>query len=503
MGTFSKSQDSASEVSRDTIERERDTAQKQLHLVNILAGVKRKRDGPASPGDRETRMRVPRTESPPPNHTRDVTTPSSSGNPDSPPPNGPRMFATMEADAGQLGDQGAEAERNREESEDGSYDEAIEDESNDVDLDDSVHVEFFGQEAAWKTILEGARMVGVSKARSNRTQGLPPLKTTVIRSLVKNTQRAGNYFEKLISTRKEKDQERTEHLEKRLATKLEEVKEQVETLTEAAAGTESSETITDTFAHAIPNLVETLRWGFLCQTEYYSRSTDFEKLESIISVQDTLLLLCKKARSWKAKTSSFAPIRKVTTQKIFPYLRDLREAFADVYEERTRVWQSEQSQSLLIESHERLHEKRQLQRVENAREQERKRRILAKDLDQRYKAIFGGKRNVPFKKPSQPVVLERPSKGGFTVTNEWTSEQDRALLIQLMEENIRDLPGTWTTARSMLYLTFRLAKQRYLATLNTPLLQNKLPEHIRERALYFKDALEVEWGDRDFVNSID
>ena len=50
---------------------------------------------------------------------------------------------------------------------------------------------------------------------------------------------------------------------------------------------------------------------------------------------------------------------------------------------------------------------------------------------------------------------------------------------------------------------FELAKQRYLATLNTPLLQNKLPEHIRERALYFKDALEIEWGDRDFVHSIE
>lgn len=451
MGASSQSQDSASEVSRDSIERERDTAQKQLHLVNILAGVKRKRDGPASPGDQATRARVPSTKSPPPNHTREVPTPSPSGNPDSPPPNGPTLFATMEADAGQSGDQGAEAEKNREEPEDESYDEA-EDESNDDDSDDPVYVELFGQEAAWETILEGARMVGVSKARSNQTQVLPPLKTTVIRSLVKNTQRAGNHFEKLINTRKEKDHEQIEHLEKRLATKLEEIKEQVETLTEAAAGTESSETITDTFAHAIPNLVETLRWGFLCQTGYYSRSTDFEKLESIISVQDTLLLLCEKARSWKAKTNSFAPIRKVTTQKIFPYLRDLREAFAVVYEERTRVWQYEQSQSLLIESHERLHEKRQLQRVENAREQERKRRIISKDLDQRYRAIFGRNRKVPFKKPSQPLVLERPSKGGFTVTNEWTSEQDRALLIQLMEENIRHLPGTWATARCMLYI---------------------------------------------------
>ena len=39
-------------------------------------------------------------------------------------------------------------------------------------------------------------------------------------------------------------------------------------------------------------------------------------------------------------------------------------------------------------------------------------------------------------------------------------------------------------------LTPTIADERYLAILSTPLLQNKLPEHIRERALLHKPALE-------------
>lgn len=515
MGTSSQSECSTSEVPQDSRERERDTAQKQVHLVNILAGVKSKRGGPASLGGRFARVEIPRSNSTPTNHKRGMPTPEPSGNLNVSAPKGATLYAMIEADAGGSADQGAEAARDKEETEDGSHDEADDNESNDEEsanvgaLDekrhhdegiidesgtphgenpyDSIRVEFYGEETAWNTILEGARLVGVSRTRRDKTQVLPRLKTTVIGSLIRNAQKAGNLFEKLIQTRKEEDHQQIDDLEKRLAKKLNQIKEQVQTITEANAGTKGSEIITDIYAHAIPNLVETLQWGLLCQSDYYSRSNDFEKLKSIVSIQDTILLLCRKALSWRAKTQSSSPIVKATTQKILPYLQSLREAFADEYEERKRVRQNERSQSVLIESHEKLHEKRQRQKADNEREQERKRRIMAEDLDRRYKEIFGPARNVPFKNLSQPQVLHRPPNGVLIVPNEWTTKQDRALLIQLMKEDIRHLP----------------ARQRYLATLNTPLLQNKLPEHIRERALYFKDALEIEWGDQDFVRSIE
>ena len=50
-----------------------------------------------------------------------------------------------------------------------------------------------------------------------------------------------------------------------------------------------------------------------------------------------------------------------------------------------------------------------------------------------------------------------------------------------------------------------IAQNRYLAALNHPLLQNKLPEHIRSRALFYKDVLlEVaEYRDKEYVMSIE
>lgn len=520
LGAPSQSESSASKVPQDSYEWERDTAQKQVHLVSTLAGVKRKRDEPASPGEEATRVKVSRTKPISPNHT---PSPEPSENPKSSLAKGATLYAMMEAGANQSAEEEAEVTQEKKDSEDG--DDAADEESarvgaNNEELrneentdesgtppnespDDSVQIELYGQEAAWNTILEGANMVGVSKARHERTKALPRLRTRVIKSLVRGTEKAGNYFETLIDARDHKDQEQIDVLEKRLAKKLNAIKVKVETLTEAAASTESSEVITDIYAHAMPTLVATLRWGLICQTNNYSRSDDLEELSSMISIQDTMLLLCKKARLWKAKPRSSAPIIKATTQKIFPYLQSLRDAFAEEHEKRTRVWQNEQSQSLLLESHERLLEKRRREKLENAREQERKRKIMANDLERRYKEMFGMKRNVSVKNQPQPQVLQRPSN---TAAMKWTSEQDRALLIQLMKEDIRHLPGnvdyiSLDVIQS--WLMFELAKQRYLATLNTPLLQNKLPEHIRERALYFKDALEIEWGDRDFVHSIE
>ena len=48
-----------------------------------------------------------------------------------------------------------------------------------------------------------------------------------------------------------------------------------------------------------------------------------------------------------------------------------------------------------------------------------------------------------------------------------------------------------------------IAQERYLAILNTPSLQNKLPEHIRDRALYYREILIEDMGPKDFLMSIE
>ena len=52
-------------------------------------------------------------------------------------------------------------------------------------------------------------------------------------------------------------------------------------------------------------------------------------------------------------------------------------------------------------------------------------------------------------------------------------------------------------------LTIRIAQERYLAILNTPSLQNKLPEHIRDRALFYRELLIEKLGPKESFMSIE
>lgn len=52
-------------------------------------------------------------------------------------------------------------------------------------------------------------------------------------------------------------------------------------------------------------------------------------------------------------------------------------------------------------------------------------------------------------------------------------------------------------------LTCCQAHDRYLTILNAPLLQNKLPEHIRDRALYYKPIMMADLGPQDYILSIE
>ena len=59
------------------------------------------------------------------------------------------------------------------------------------------------------------------------------------------------------------------------------------------------------------------------------------------------------------------------------------------------------------------------------------------------------------------------------------------------------------SCRSSLINHFFAAAERYRNILNTRLLQNKLPEHIRERALYCKPTLLEERGALEWISSIE
>ena len=91
-------------------------------------------------------------------------------------------------------------------------------------------------------------------------------------------------------------------------------------ISEAAAYTKRLEVIRDIYARAIPGLVYLLSSSFTFHRLHPYGLRRFKALREIVRIQEIILLLCVKAKSWKAKPNTNNPIIKPTKTTIFPYL---------------------------------------------------------------------------------------------------------------------------------------------------------------------------------------
>ena len=92
------------------------------------------------------------------------------------------------------------------------------------------------------------------------------------------------------------------------------------------------------------------------------------------------------------------------------------------------------------------------------------------------------------------------ANGGVESRVTWSEEEDLALYFELEKRYSPNLTSTFM--RNLLgyhccSLTILAATERYTNILHTPVLQNKLFEHIRERALYCKPFLLEEYAGRE------
>ena len=96
----------------------------------------------------------------------------------------------------------------------------------------------------------------------------------------------------------------------------------------------------------------------------------------------------------------------------------------------------------------------------------------------------------PFRYSQPSQAVREPDAGGETEqdqrSDDWRDEEQKELVRQLLNKRHRGLP----------------ARSRYLQILNAPLLQNKLPTHVRDRALELKPYLIDQIGERNFIRSI-
>lgn len=292
----------------------------------------------------------------------------------------------------------------------------------------------------------------------------------------------------------------------KLETALAELHKKVLELNEAATGKQASVVLRDIYAHAIPNLVYMLQSARQWRTRDYGKLDDTDVLKQMTSIQDIILLLCQKAASWKAKSKHEIPIVRPTRQKIRPNLHTIRKAFQAKLEQRERSFVQKQRAQMLAEAHEKRFEEMMKENEENGRKRKEKAMKIKEDLD-RTKRLLGLQRR-------ERMTSRQVWSGGEhqdvypnhqELTDRWTDEQNLELIVQLQNPESRHLPGVHNflhTSHIESRLTSHSADQRYLVIINAPLLQDKLPEQIRERAIHFKSAMQQCWGTTDYVESI-
>ncbi len=314
--------------------------------------------------------------------------------------------------------------------------------SPDLSESDAINLELFGRWRDWEIVLDGAKSVGVSNLKGKSVKEIPRLATNRIKGLVDTIKDATSLYRQLdsqVETGMSDDD--IQNTEERLANTNQEIFEEVEVLSEEDAGNEQSEVIQDIYAHAMPNLIYWLKAALSCRSDQYSQEEDVISLQEVIRLQDLILDLCLKARQWKAKPVTDRPITNSTAQKINPYLRDIKRAFQQELERRERAVRQQSNDHALARSHAQRRERLERQKMLNGLKKAEQRNKIISNLRQKpspYRTGF-----VPSQHFAVPVV---PSSSYYPRTasipsSQWTEEQDKELVYQLMRANTKYLPG--------------------------------------------------------------
>ena len=323
--------------------------------------------------------------------------------------------------------------------------------------------ELLGQDDNWRRIVEASRKVGVSNRKGNKTRQVPPAQTTCVKRIVKIIKAAARLYD---STDGNESDDQTQEV-------IESLTEHIQGLSEASCQGEEREVVEDVYAHAVPKLVKLLDKALEARKTQLANREDIAALEEIISLQTGLSTLCEKAPGWRPRPTSKRPIIQPTVT-IQPLIKAMRGAFGEELADRKR-----RLKRRVIKANkppEMDHASSQREWEETVRRNGARRQLIIDDCN-RGRATYWGQRPAPPPQIDKPYTQPATAQLAATqdAVEDWSAEQDKALLFELLKKERKDLS----------------ADEICLEVLNAPLLQNKLPEHIRKRALYFKSAIEV------------
>ena len=397
--------------------------------------------------------------------------------------------------------------------EDVEHDPDVEDltKANEIDEEENEdeELELFGQDKAWKTVLDGARSICDEELPLIQ---MPKRLRGRIKDLVFEVNEARSSYEQLLPF-KGLSHDGLDWLNDDLRKNFDAIEDQIKKLSERNAAGKASEIIEHLFTCAIPAMVFLLQSALASRVYHSDEPCALESLNGtvnglseIVRLQKMTILLCEKATNWKAKPDP--SIKSPTTRKILPCLREMREVFSNVLSEQDRKRKMKQNaldyrlrQRTLIESP-------QQAKQEAAKKDEIWQIKIRKSREQEDQNRRDEKRTL--RQVREDEVRARMGSVGVNGHVEsktiWSDAEDLALYFQLEKGYAGHLTCMFIQSHLLsqcVSLIIFAAAERYLNILNTPLLQNKLPEHIRDRALYFKPTLLEQRGALEWISSID
>ncbi|KAL8845494.1 MAG: hypothetical protein Q9176_000130 [Flavoplaca citrina] len=345
-------------------------------------------------------------------------------------------------------------------------------------------LEVLGQENAWAKIKEARREIGVSTTKGDKVKNIPKLDTEQGKELISIIKTATQvYFSP--------DQDDS-NVQSQQAFK--EVDRYVKDLSEEACAGEERKVVQDLYAHAVPKLVQSLETVLRASSTHLKQRNDTSTLKEVIGLQNILIRLCDKAREWKVKPQSSSPIIQ-PTRRIRRHVIDMRNAFRKELEDRKHLQKMRTNRANLLP---------EMDEASWQREREAKKREDWAILQHIVDDCNWGSRTQWGRKPAEarePNTRDAPAQPPpaqlagrmHEAMEEWSKEERKALLHELV-----DRKEYWNlTGRAFTHgeipnsaADMSVADEMFLEALNAPLLQNKLPEHIREGALYYKAAIE-------------
>ena len=266
----------------------------------------------------------------------------------------------------------------------------------------------------WKKVIEGANTVGVSNNSKKVAEDIPELKTKTIIAFVKQVRRTSKFY---------KDSRRRDEVE----PNVQELAHQVELIDEDRAGTKACAMIQDIYAHAIPELIFMLDHALDVREADCSLSDNVKGLKEIIRLQDIVIHLCEKARDWTKDPTTDRPIKKSTTQKIFPYLRSMQQTLREELSNRRREILRKKDEAAAEAERSRVEEEMRHKGAEDERERLAIWDNIIEQLDRNERVLFP-------RKTTRPSVAI-PQLG----EDDWTVEQE--LVLNKYLEEFGDLPG--------------------------------------------------------------